>query len=65
MLQCSVIIFAFDSLRSKVKTRLQTDPDQYKGFIDGLSTIAKDEGPSALLLGFRSTLVGKITTRYI
>lgn len=41
-----------------VKTRLQTDPDQYKGFIDGLSTIAKDEGPSALLLGFRSTIVG-------
>lgn len=41
-----------------VKTRLQTDPDQYDGIVDGAVTIARDEGIDALLLGAQATIAG-------
>jgi len=41
-----------------VKTRLQTDPSNYKGFIDGMTKISRDEGPKALLLGSQATIAG-------
>jgi len=41
-----------------VKTRLQTNPDQYDGIFDGASKIAKEEGLNALLLGTQATIVG-------
>ncbi|CAM9262726.1 unnamed protein product [Choristocarpus tenellus] len=41
-----------------VKTRLQTDPGRYGGLVDGVSTIAKEEGWMALLKGLGPTLGG-------
>lgn len=41
-----------------VKTRLQTNPGQYSGFVDGVTTIARDEGVSALSLGAQATIAG-------
>lgn len=41
-----------------VKTRMQTNPGQYDGIFDGATTIAKEEGVNALLLGTQATIVG-------
>lgn len=41
-----------------VKTRLQTNPDQYSNIIDGAVTIAKTEGMRAFSLGGEATLAG-------
>jgi len=41
-----------------VKTRMQTNPGQYKGVFDGAITISQDEGPKALLLGAQATIAG-------
>ena len=41
-----------------VKTRLQTNPDQYDGILDGATTIVKEEGLSALMLGLQATIAG-------
>ena len=41
-----------------VKTRLQTNPDQYDGIIGGATTIVKEEGLSALMLGLQATIAG-------
>lgn len=41
-----------------VKTRIQTNPGQYKGVFDGAATITKEEGISALYLGAQATLAG-------
>jgi len=41
-----------------VKTRLQTDPEQYANLIDGVTTISKKEGFSAFTLGFQATITG-------
>lgn len=54
---CSIthsIVIPFDV----VKTRLQTDPDQYSNIIDGTLTIAKEEGIDGFLLGSQATIVG-------
>ena len=37
---------------------MQTNPGQYNGFIDGIQSIVRDEGPSALLLGSQATIAG-------
>jgi hypothetical protein len=41
-----------------VKTRMQTNPGEYNGVLNGAATIAREEGIGALLLGFQATLVG-------
>lgn len=41
-----------------VKTRLQTNPEQYSNLIDGAVTIAKEEGVEGFLLGSQATIVG-------
>jgi len=41
-----------------VKTRIQTNPGQYKGIFDGAATIAREEGMNALLLGTQATIAG-------
>lgn len=56
-LGCSIthsIVIPFDV----VKTRLQTDPDQYSNIIDGTLTIAKEEGVDGFLLGSQATIAG-------
>lgn len=41
-----------------VKTRAQTNPDQYKGVVDAAVSIASTEGVGGLLLGAQATLAG-------
>jgi len=41
-----------------VKTRLQTDPEKYKGMIDGFRKISRDEGIMMLTKGAGPTFVG-------
>ena len=41
-----------------VKTRLQTRPGRYKGFVDGVTTIASEEGAAMLFQGAQATWWG-------
>ena len=42
-----------------VKTKLQTNPNQYKNLIDGVVSISKEEnGMKTFLLGSQATIVG-------
>ena len=41
-----------------VKTRIQTRPGQYAGFVDAFSTIRREEGAAMLLQGLGATVSG-------
>jgi solute carrier family 25 phosphate transporter 3 len=41
-----------------VKTRLQTNPDEYEGILDGITSIAKSEGLQGFTLGSQATIAG-------
>ena len=41
-----------------VKTRLQTNPEEYSGILDGISSIAKSEGLEGFTLGSQATIAG-------
>lgn len=41
-----------------IKTRAQTDPDEFSDLLEGAGKILKEEGPQGLLLGAQATLAG-------
>ena len=41
-----------------VKTRLQTNPDEYEGILDGINSISKSEGLQGFTLGSQATIAG-------
>ncbi|KAL7550245.1 hypothetical protein ACHAWF_013492 [Thalassiosira exigua] len=55
---CAAISHGITTPIDVVKTRMQSDPEKYRGLLPATATIVREEGASALCKGLGPTLVG-------